>query len=296
MTAQKNQNETAQSVLVTGATGLLGSHVVRAFKDAGYRVIGLDIAQRDDPDIVVADLTRLDTALELVRDVDHVVHIASLPRPLGYAAEDVYDTNMMLMFNIVEAMERNKINSLIYASSFSVTGFPFANQPIQPAYLPLDAQHPMQALDVYALTKLLGENIVDYWVGRTGGNAVSIRMPWVQTPQIFARDVLPRRDSDDARLDLWAYIDARDAAAAFVQSVQAKLEGHQRFFISAADSYSTHPTADLVQSFYPSVRLNKVLTEYESLICNREAETLIGYQPRHSWRDYDQRSLSGGEH
>ncbi|MGN6447092.1 MAG: NAD-dependent epimerase/dehydratase family protein, partial [Brucella intermedia] len=107
MTEQKKKIETAQSVLVTGAAGLLGSYVTHAFKDAGYKVTGVDIAQRDGLDVTVADLTRLDAALELVRNVDHVVHIASLPRPVGYDVQDVYNTNMSLMFNIVEAMERN---------------------------------------------------------------------------------------------------------------------------------------------------------------------------------------------
>lgn len=288
MTEQKNKIETAQSVLVTGAAGLLGSYVTRAFKDADYKVTGVDIAQRDGLDVTVADLTRLDAALELVRNVDHVVHIASLPRPVGYDVQDVYNTNMSLMFNVVEAMERNKINSLIYASSFSTIGLPFANKPLAPDYFPVDSQHPTKAMDVYALTKLLGENIVDYWVARTGGDAISIRMPWIQDTHIFARDVLPRRDTDDAKLDLWAYVDARDAARAFILSSQAKLRGHNRFFISAADTYSKHMSVELIERFYPGVALKEPLEGFASLISNREAEALIGFRPRHSWREYGQ--------
>ena len=238
MTEPKNRTETGKSVLITGAAGLLGSHVARAFRDAGYRVVATDITARDGEDVIVADLMQFDRALELIRDVDHVVHIASLPRPLGYRAEDVYTTNTTLMFNVVEAMERNGINSLLYASSFSVLGLPFAIKPIAPDYFPLDSSHPTRALDVYALTKLMGETTVDYWAARTGGRAVSIRMPWIQHEGIFSRDVLPRRDTSEARLDLWAYIDARDAAHAFVLAAEAALSGHQRYFISAADTYS----------------------------------------------------------
>lgn len=294
MVKQKNKLTGKPSVLVTGAAGLLGSYVTRAFINAGYKVRGVDIAKRDNLDVVVADLTQLDVALNLINNVDHVVHIASLPRPVGYAAEDVYSTNMSLMFNVVEAMERNKINSLIYASSFSTIGLPFANKPSAPDYFPIDSEHGTRALDVYALTKLLGENIVDYWVARTGGNAVSIRMPWIQDPEIFSRDVLPRRGTEDAKLDLWAYIDARDAARAFVLSAQANLLGHKRFFISARDTYSEIESAKLIAEYYPDVPVNKEIHGFSSLLSNEEAKELIGFEPQQSWREYTQ--LSHGEY
>lgn len=294
MVEQKNNLTAGPSVLVTGAAGLLGSYVTRAFMDAGYKVRGVDIAQRDNLDLIIADLTQLDVALNLIKKVDHVVHIASLPRPVGYAAEDVYSTNMSLMFNVVEAMERNKINSLIYASSFSTIGLPFANKPPAPDYLPIDSRHGTKALDIYALTKLLGENIIDYWVARTGGNAMSIRMPWIQDPAIFSRDVLPRRSTEDAKLDLWAYIDGRDAARAFVLAAQANLLGHNRFFISANDTYSEIESAKLITEFYPDVPVKKAINEFSSLLSNEEAKELIGFEPQHSWREYMQ--LSPGKY
>ncbi|MCL8000050.1 NAD(P)-dependent oxidoreductase [Brucella sp. 21LCYQ03] len=286
MTGQKNRITKGESVLVTGAAGLLGTYVTGAFEAAGYEVLGVDIAQRGNLNVVIADLTQLDVALEVIRDVDHVVHIASLPRPVGFAAQDVYHTNMSLMFNVVEAMERNEINSLIYASSFSTIGLPFGNKPPLPDYFPIDAHHSTRALDIYALTKLLGEHIVDYWVARTHGNAVSIRMPWIQDATIFARDVLCRRDTEDAKLDLWAYVDGRDAARAFVLSVQANLMGHSRFFISANDSYSEHPTAELLKEFYPTVPVKEPINDFQSLLSNKEAKMLIGFEPHHSWREY----------
>lgn len=286
MTEQKNKITKGESVLVTGAAGLLGTYVTRAFEAAGYEVLGVDITQRGKRKVVIADLTQPGVALEVIRNVDHVVHIASLPRPVGYSAQDVYNTNMSLMFNVVEAIEHNEINSLIYASSFSTIGLPFANNPPLPDYFPIDAHHSTRALDVYALTKLLGENIVDYWVARTHGNAVSIRMPWILDAAIFERDVLCRRDTQDAKLDLWAYVDGRDAARAFVLSVQANILGHNRFFISANDSYSERPTFDLIEKFYPTVPVKEPMTGFRSLLSNDEARMLIGFEPYHSWREY----------
>ena len=57
-------------VIVTGAAGLLGSHVAAAFREARWRVTALDIAADRDPDIVRADLTGLEAARAHIRDAD----------------------------------------------------------------------------------------------------------------------------------------------------------------------------------------------------------------------------------
>lgn len=86
--------------------------------------------------------------------------------------------------------------------------------------------------------------------------AVSLRMPWVQTPEGFAGQIGPRRASGDAGRDLWSYIDARDAADAFLLALQACVEGHARVMISAADSYMDEPTAELAERAFPNVTRN----------------------------------------
>jgi nucleoside-diphosphate-sugar epimerase len=273
-------------IIVTGAAGLLGRHVAGAYRAAGFVVTALDIDASAIGDVSQADLSDLATAMALIKDADCVAHIASIPRPVGYAAEDVFCTNMTLMFNVLTAMEAAQIPKLIFASSFSVLGLPFAPAPIRLDCLPIDHSHKAQPQDIYAVTKWLGEEMVDAWVRRTANTALSVRMPWIQTPKSFFRDVLARRASDDAYLDLWAYIDARDAAEAFVLATKADTSGHERFFISANDSYSERPTLDLVAEHYGEVQLMTSLDNHSSLLSNERAHDLIGFEPRFSWRDY----------
>lgn len=275
-----------KKVIVTGAGGLLGSHVTAAMTAAGHTVTALDIDPRGAANIQPADLTDPSTARAWIADADCVAHIASIPRPIGYDPREIFKTNMELMFNVLDAMTESGIKHLLFASSFSVLGLPFAPRPVDLEFFPIDEDHPEAPQDAYAVTKWLGEEMVDAWVRRTDSRAVSIRMPWVQTADSFARDVAPRRLDDEARLDLWAYIDARDAASAFVQSCEAGTTNHERFYISASDTYSETPTRTLLEEAYPHVPVRKPLTGHETLLSNQRAGELIRFKPAFGWREY----------
>ena len=193
---------------------------------------------------------------------------------------------MTLMFNVLAAMEKAEIGKMVFASSFSILGLPFAPKPVDIAYFPVDENHPRAPQDVYAVTKWLGEEMVDAWARRTGHPAASIRMPWIQTAKSFPEQVGPRRARKEAGLDLWAYIDARDAGRAFVQAAETDLAGHERFFISAADTYSERETTSLLDEAYPAVERRTTLPGLSALLSNARAEELIGYAPEYGWRDY----------
>ena len=274
----------AKHAIITGAAGLLGSHVAAAFRTAGYTVSALDVVAAEGVEKV--DLTDLNAALSAIGPADCMAHVASLPRPIGYDAEDVFRTNMTLMFNVLTAMERSGIEKMVFASSFSVLGLPFAPAPVHLSYFPIDENHPHAPQDVYAVTKWLGEEMVDAWTRRTGNPAASIRMPWIQTAESFPEQVKPRREREEAGLDLWAYIDARDAGRAFVQAAEAEISGHERFFISAADTYSDQPTTELVDAAYPDLERRAALSGHSALLDNTRAAELIGFAPEHSWREY----------
>lgn len=273
-------------IVVTGAAGLLGRHVAEIYRDAGFEVTALDREARGVAGVIDADLIDPTVASRFIADADCVAHVASIPRPVGYDAGDVFRTNMTLMFNVLAAMETANISRMLFASSFSVLGLPFAPRPVDLKYLPVDENHPTQPQDVYAVTKWLGEEMVEAWARRTGGSAISIRMPWIQTPTSFMSEVAKRRLTDEASLDLWAYIDARDAARAFLLAATAETTGHQRFFVSAADSYSETPTADLVAACYRGIDVRLPLEGHRALLSNDRAKSLIGFAPKNSWRDY----------
>jgi nucleoside-diphosphate-sugar epimerase len=278
-------------VIVTGSSGLLGRHVAAALVEAGHGVLGLDAAAPPADaswDHVTADLTDLGQALQLVRNAEAVVHLAAIPRPTGMPPSHVFATNIAAIYNVVEAAVLNGATRLVYASSMSVLGYPFYETPIAPTYVPLDSVHPVGPQDAYALSKWLGEEVVEAAVRRRPSlSAVSLRMPWIQTAAIFPRDVVARRARAAlVARDLWGYLDARDAASAFVAAVERPIEGHKRLFISAADTFAEIETAALVRAAYPHAVMKRALVGYETVFDLSEAREILGFVPAFGWRDY----------
>lgn len=275
-------------IIVTGSSGLLGRHVASAFVASGHEVLGIDAVAPSDGAWahISADLTDLGLTLQLVRDCDAVVHIAAIPRPLGKAPAEVFKTNMAIAYNVIEAAALSGAKRFIYASSFSVLGYPFAENFVDPAYLPIDQDHPIGAQDAYGLSKWLGEEIVEAAVRRGAFSAISLRMPWIQTPESFFETVGPRRELAESARDLWSYLDARDAADAFLKALAWQGEGHLRTFLSAADTYSEETTEALVKRAFPATPFKRPLSGHDAVIDNAHARDTLGFEPRHSWRAY----------
>ena len=280
------------AIVVTGSSGLLGRHVAAALSEAGRRVLGLDAVAPPKGSAnwehVTVELTDLGATLQLVRDAETVVHIAAIPRPTGLPAGHVFHANVSATYNVVEAAALNGASRLVYASSMSVLGYPFFETPLAPAYLPIDAAHPVGPQDAYALSKWLGEEIVEAAVRRRPAlSAVSLRMPWIQTAETFPREVEARRvRASVVARDLWGYLDARDAAAAFVAAAERPIEGHKRLFISAADTFMEVETETLARNAYPNTERKRPLLGHETVFDIAEARAALNFSPRYSWRDY----------
>jgi nucleoside-diphosphate-sugar epimerase len=274
--------------IVTGSSGLLGRHVAEALVGAGHDVTGIDAAVPGSVPWrhVTADLTDLGSTLQLVRNCDAVVHVAAIPRPTGRAGGEVFKTNVETAYNVVEAAVAAGAERFVYASSFSVFGYPFFEKPVRPPYLPVDLGHPVGAQDPYGLSKWLGEEIVDAAVRRGAFSAVSIRMPWIQTPQTFFADVGPRRASADSARDLWSYLDARDAGRGFLQGLEWRGAGHLRLLLSAADTFMEEETQALIRRIYPDVALARPIEGFGAVLDTVHARETIGFEANHSWRSY----------
>lgn len=276
-------------VVVTGAAGLLGRHIAAACSDAGHDVLAVDrVAQPGgDSRFVSADLTDLGTAVQLLAGADAVLHCAAIPRPLGVAPAEVYRVNMNAVYAVTEGARLAGAGLFVYASSFSVLGYPFASVLPVPRFVPLDETHPVAPQDIYGTTKWLGEELIEAMVRQGAFRAVSLRMPWIQTPASFYRDIGERRRGPEAAADLWAYLDARDAGAAFAAALDWSGEGHLRCYLAAADTYSETPTNDLVRgAFGDAPEIRGILEGHAGLIDTQLARRELGFRPLHSWRAY----------
>lgn len=171
-------------VLVTGAAGFYGSHLVDILlqKDEATEIIGVDNMHRQedfpiDPFNVVQDKKALKTRFRLLKvdfrtldsrkidsfNLDCVVHLAalaSIPESMEKPRE-YFEVNEQGTFDLVQELLRTRTEPLlIFASSPEVYG--------NPIYTPLDLRHPFRPRSFYAVSKLAGEShcmVMHEWYG-----------------------------------------------------------------------------------------------------------------------------------
>jgi UDP-glucose 4-epimerase len=149
---------TARVMLVTGGGGFIGSHLVEALLDRGYKVRVLDNFTTGRPDridpsaeLVQADIREGVSIARSFHGVDCVFHTAALPR-VPLSIENPLETHMVNVvgtINVLLAARNAGVRRLVFSGSSSVYG----DQP----RLPLNEEMRPNPLSPYALQKLAGE-------------------------------------------------------------------------------------------------------------------------------------------
>ena len=278
-------------VVVTGGSGKVGRACVADLLSHGYDVVNVDTVPPavDNCPFVQADLSDFGQAFEVLsevddrlRDVDALVHLAAIPAPGRNPNAVIFKVNTLSTYNVFEAARRVGIRNIVWASSETVLGIPFDTPP---PYAPVDEEYAGRPESAYSLSKLLGEEMAKQfcrWDPEL--KIIGLRFSNVMEPADYAR--FPSFDAD-ARLrkwNLWAYIDARDAAQAIRKAIEAPIKGAEVFIIANADTVMSRPNAELMAEVFPSVPLKEGLADNETLLSIARARRLLGYEPQHGWR------------
>ena len=175
-------------ILVTGGRGKVGRATVDALLAAGHDVtatdLGAPVFERPDPGSAAylqADLTDAGAGLRRrARPRRGDPRRAAIPEPTRHPAHVVFHNNVMSTFNMIEAAVRWGVGRFVNVSSETAPGWFFAERPLLPDYLPVDEEHPLRPQDPYAMSKVVGEQLMDAAVRRSDVRCVSIRPSWVQ--------------------------------------------------------------------------------------------------------------------
>jgi len=287
----------ALRVAVTGSAGKIGREAVRALKAAGHRVIGLDLraatidgvrtAAVDCTDFgaVLGALSGIDTMFgmaPLPQVPDAVVHLAGIPAP-GLADDArTFDVNTISTYNVFSACARLGIGRIVWGSSETILGLPFATPP---ACVPIDETHPDLPNWSYAMAKFLGEQMADQMTRWHAGLSIaSLRFSNVFDDADYAQQPGAAAKPHFRKFNVWGYVDARDAGEACRLAVEADFAGHERMIIAAADNITGHASADLIAAHFPDCPITGPLVGDVSLLSSARARAVIGYAPKFGWR------------
>ena len=145
-----------KKVLVTGATGFTGNYLCRRLVSEGHQVRGLSLPGIDTKELEKAgvrifrgDLTKKDTLVEPVRDVDVIYHIAAVYREENIPKKVFWAVNCEGTKNLLEVAEEAKIKRFVHCSTVGVQG--------EIRNPPASEEAPYNPGDYYQESKMEGE-------------------------------------------------------------------------------------------------------------------------------------------
>ncbi len=278
-----------KKVVVTGGSGKAGRATIRELLAHDYEVINVDRVRPAENLVPFhpIDLTDYGMTIAVLHGADAVVHMAANPKPddeMIEGAERFYG-NTISTYNVFNAACKLGIRRVVWASSETTLGLPFTDPP--PEFAPIDETHTLYPNTSYALSKVLSEEMARQFHRWTGTDFVGFRLSNIMNgAQAYERFPSFWDDPHKRKWNLWGYVDDRDVAQACRLGLEAEFEGAEAMIIAAGDTVMNRPSRDLMAAVYPDVPVRDLTHDYGTLLSNEKARRLIGYEPRHSWREF----------
>jgi GDP-D-mannose 3', 5'-epimerase len=178
-----------QRVLVTGAGGFIGHHLVTHLKERGYWVRGADIklpeyTPVDADEFEIADLRRKDEALAVMRGIDEVYALAADMGGMGFISENhgtILHNNALINLHTIEAARLHGVGRYLFSSTACV--YPQHLQDhADVAPLREEDAYPADPQDAYGWEKLIAERLCLYYADEHGMETRMVRFHNVYGP------------------------------------------------------------------------------------------------------------------
>ncbi|MBI1911094.1 MAG: SDR family NAD(P)-dependent oxidoreductase [Deltaproteobacteria bacterium] len=303
-------NLSNKKVLVTGACGFIGSHLVERLLEEGCHVKAfvcynsfnswgwLDSLPKNaikDVEIFTGDIRDPNGVRKAVQGSEAVFHLAALIGiPYSYHSPDSYiDTNIKGTLNVLQASRDHCVSKVLVTSTSEVYG--------TARYVPIDETHPRQGQSPYSATKIAADFLAESFVRSFGQNIVIVRPFNTYGPRQSARAVIPaiitqllsgkkeiRLGSLHPTRDL-VYV--KDTVEGFVRIAASDINAGEEVNIATQNETSIGSLAGLIiklinpeaKVIAEAQRLRPEKSEVERLLGNSEKlRRLTGWAPRYS--------------
>lgn len=307
-------------VLVTGADGFIGSHLVEALVAKGIDVRAfvfynsfnswgwLDRAEprlRKDLDVFAGDIRDPNGVRTAMKGCDAVLHLAALIAiPFSYHSPDSYvDTNIKGTLNVMQAARESGVVRVVHTSTSEVYG--------TARFVPITEEHPLQGQSPYSATKIAADQLAYSFYASFGVPVVIARPFNTYGPRQSARAVIPtiitQIASGAREIKLGAVAPTRDfsfvadTVSAFIAALESKAGVGEVVNFGSNFEISVGDTARLIAEVMErdisivsdEVRLRPKNSEVERLWSdNTKAQRLFGWRPAYAGREGFKRGLA----
>ncbi len=296
-----------KKVLVTGAGGFIGSHLIERLLDLGADVKGfvrynsrndwglLEIIppqKLDSLQIVSGDLQDFDAVFSAVRDVDVIFHLGSLISiPYSYIRpRDTIENNILSTLNILTAARDLGVEKVVHTSSSEVYGTAL--------YVPIDEKHPLQGQSPYSASKIGADKIVESFYCSFDLPVATIRPFNTYGPRQSARAIIPTiitQAIEQEKIKLGSlfptrdYTFVKDTVNGFIRTAESKSSIGEVINIGSNFEISMGDLAQRISSLLnkdimimqDSSRVRPLKSEVKRLWCdNAKAKRLLGWEPQ----------------
>jgi len=216
-----------KKIIVTGGSGFLGKHLLRALNKASYQVKNIDLRDNPEFETVIADVRDTEKMLQEVKDADMVFHLASLIEA-GESVEKpqkYIDYNIDGTLSVLEAMRTNGIKTFIFSSSAAVYG--------EPIKVPIKEDDRTMPVNPYGMTKLAMEALLSSYVEAHGFTGIALRYFNLygpgehHEPETHAMPRFIKQIYEDKEVTVWGsgehkrdYVHVRDIVDAHLKAIK----------------------------------------------------------------------------
>ncbi len=277
------------NVLVTGATGQLGTAVCTALLERGHNVRATDLKY------VLGFPTRIDLgdlrdehfAYKVMDGCDTVVHLGNHPNPfVGLSPQRIFAENCAMNANVFWASYHLEIPCLIFSSSIQVVLGSYVGSRTAPVfpYLPLDGDAPPNpGINSYAASKEVAERLLRLLVeDRPSLSATAIRFPMLPRPS-WLKNLESAEALQPGMInvgDAFIHLQLPDAGELVALVAEHRTPGYHQYLPGSSIAVRNWTIPELVKRLFPNVPLRRPVETLTDFADGSALVRDLGFSPK----------------